>query len=376
MSEKEPVICIIDDSREDREICRRYLQQDSDYRYRFFEAETGEQGLELCRSVRPDCILLDYDLPDITGLELLEALAGSSPTRLVSLPVVMLTGLGDESIALQAMKSGAQDYLVKGEMTAGNLYRAIHNAIERASMRRIVEEQRHNLEMKNQELQAFAYALAHDLKSPLRAIRGFAEIMGEDYNTLLDETGQHYLHVIIKSAVQMNELIDDLLSYTQIEHGPVRFQAVKLSELAQQTLASLAGQIEREQGHVIIQDQLPVIYGDPTLVGQALVNLLDNALKYHSPEQPPVVSLTCQIEGHEAVLCVADKGIGIAPCHHAKIFQIFQRLHGEEEYPGTGIGLAIVKKSVELMRGQLWLESDQGLGTKFYIRLPLYSGGG
>ncbi|HLG77008.1 MAG TPA: response regulator, partial [Ktedonobacteraceae bacterium] len=175
MSEKNPIICIIDDNLEDRALFRGYLLQDTDYHYSIYEEDTGEKGLALCRAVRPDCILLDYNLPDINGLAFLAALVDEAES--VPFAVVMLAGLEEESSALRAVKNGAQDYLVKSEMTPGNLFRSIHSAIERTSIRRIVERQRLDLERKNQETQAFAYALAHDLRAPLRAISSFGQIL-------------------------------------------------------------------------------------------------------------------------------------------------------------------------------------------------------
>ncbi len=366
---KEPKICIIDDNPEDREVFRRYLLQDTDYRYHLFEEDTGEKGLALCQAVQPDCILLDYNLPDIDGLEFLAELSGDS--AFVSFPVVMLTGLDNEAVALQAMKRGAQDFLVKSETTAGNLFRAIHNAIERAGMRRTVEQQRHELVQKNQELQAFAYALAHDLRAPLRSIGSFAQIVQQDYAQVLDADGQHYVQNIVRASVQMDTLIDDLLSYTRIEHRAVRRKPVDLDYVVQQLVDSLAERVTSIQATLTISDHLPTVYGDPTLVNQIFVNLLDNALTYQRPGVPLQVNVGAVVEAGFAIINVTDNGIGIAKKYYERVFTIFQRLHSEEEYPGTGIGLAIVKKSVELLNGHIWIESILDTGTTFYVKLPL-----
>ena len=369
---KEPKICIIDDSPEDRETFRRYLLQDTEYIYHLFEEETGEQGLDLCRSVQPDCILLDYNLPDIDGLEFLSENAGDGD--MVAFPVVMLTGLNDEAVALQAMKRGAQDYLVKSETTAGNLFRAIHNAIERSSLRQILDEQRHALEQKNQELQTFAYALAHDLRAPLRAIGGFAQIIQQDYSYQLDENGQHYVQNIVRASSQMDTLIDDLLSYTRIEHTLMRRQPVDLGYVLQQIVASFKERIATLGASLTIADNMPTLDGDPTLVSQIFINLLDNALTYQRPDVVLAIHVTALVQGKFAVIRVSDNGIGIPKKHFDRIFTIFQRLHSEEEYPGTGIGLAIVKKSVDRLRGQVWIESEEGQGTTFCVKLPLNNG--
>ena len=368
MVAKSPIICIIDDNPEDREIFRRYLLQDSDYQYQFFEEETGEQGLELCRSINPDCILLDYNLPDISGLEFLVELADE--TGLVPYAVVMLTGLDDEAVALQAMKNGAQDYLVKDEMTAGNLLRAIHNAIERTMLRQTLEKQRLDLEKKNQEMQAFAYALAHDLRAPLRAINGFSQIVAEDYSARLDEQGRHYIENIVRSCTQMDRLIEELLQYTRIEHRPIRAKIVELHFLLSQIVASFQERCAEKQATITLAPNIPQIYGDPVLINQIFTNLLDNALTYQRPGVPPQIRVDWQADGHDIIIRVEDNGIGIAPRHYERIFNIFQRLHSDDEYAGTGIGLAIVKKATELMDGRVWVISTPEQGSTFFVKLP------
>ena len=365
---KEHTIFIIDDSPEDRGVLRGHLLNDAQCTYSIFEEETGEKSLELCKSTKPDCILLDYHLPDMNGLEFLAELADEGGS--VQFPVVILTDVSNESIAVQAMQSGAQDYLVKGKITTENLHHAIHNAIERVYMLRTLEAQRHDLEQKNQELQAFAYALAHDLRAPLRAISGFAQIVNQDYQAALDEDGRHYVATIVKACTQMDHLIDDLLKYTRIEHRAVHHQPVALHPLVMQIVDSLSERIAATSASISVLDDLPVVQADRTLISQIFINLLDNALTYHHPTVPPRVTVGCTPTGDAYLICVADNGIGISAENYDRIFHIFQRLHSEEEYSGTGIGLAIVKKSVELLGGQVWVESVVGEGSKFWVKLP------
>jgi signal transduction histidine kinase len=369
MDKQEQTIFIIDDNPEDRSIIRRYLIKDVERIYHIFEGETGEQSLALCQQNRPDCILLDYNLPDMNGVEFLAELADDAGS--VPFPVVILTGVSDESIAIQAMQNGAQDYLVKGNITTENLHRAIQNAIERVYMLRTLEAQRRDLEQKNQELQAFAYALAHDLRAPLRAISGFAQIVKQDYQPSLDENGQHYVDNIVKACSQMDRLIDDLLSYTRIEHGTVLRQPVNLYSLVMQIVDSLSERVTATGASITVPTNLPVVQGDKTLLSQIFINLLDNALIYHLPDEPPQVTVTCTSTAQVNLICVTDKGIGISPKHYDRIFNTFQRLHSNEEYAGTGIGLAIVKKSAELMGGQVWVESTPGQGSTFFVKLPV-----
>jgi light-regulated signal transduction histidine kinase (bacteriophytochrome) len=369
MNKKEQTILIVDASHEDREVLRRHLLQDSECTYAILEEALGEVALELCKKRNPDCILLNYNLPDMNGLEFLAELTDDVGS--VLFPVVVLTGVSHEAIAVKAMKSGAQDYLVKGNITTANLHRAIQNAIERVELLQTVETQRHDLEQKNQELQTFAYALAHDLRAPLRAISSFAEIVEQNYQPSLDENGRHYMDVIVQSCKQMDHLIDDLLSYTRIEHRVARYQPVALQPLVTQIVDSLAGRLATVGSTMSIPEDLPVVYGDSTLISQIFINLLSNALTYRRPEVPLKITITCTVEANSYVISIADNGIGIAAKNYDRIFTIFQRLHSDDEYAGTGIGLAIVKKSAELMGGLVWVESTEGEGSTFRVRLPL-----
>lgn len=364
---KKSTICIIDDNPFDREIFRRYLLQDGEYEYHLFEEETGESGLERCYEVQPDCVLLDYHLPDINGLEFLSALIEHYDS--VPFAVVMLAGMDDDAIAMKAMKKGAQDYLVKDEITAGSLYRSIHQAVERTRMLRTLERQRHNLEQKNEALQAFAYALAHDMRAPLRAINGFAQIILEDYISVLDPNVLHYVEHIVHAGQQMDQFIQDLLQYTRIEHRAPRCRTISLTETIERVLEELDVRIQETQAYLEIAPDFPSVYGDPTLLHQVFVNLLDNALTYTKPEAAPHVMCSWKKVQQYVQIDVVDEGIGIAEKHYEKIFHIFQRLHGEDEYPGTGIGLAIVKKAVEMMDGEVQVQSQAGRGSTFTLKL-------
>jgi light-regulated signal transduction histidine kinase (bacteriophytochrome) len=226
------------------------------------------------------------------------------------------------------------------------------------------------LEAANKELEAFAYSVSHDLRAPLRAINSFAEIIARRHRESLNEEGRHYFDNIVEASSQMGLLIDDLLTYSRLGRRAVRHQPVPLGDLLAQVTENLAGRVAETGAHLSIPDHLPVVYGDWTLLSQVFTNLLDNALTYHRPGVPPRVVVSCQAEAAHIVVRVADNGIGIPPEFHEKVFNVFQRLHNQDDYPGTGIGLAVVKKSAELLGGQVWVESVVGEGSTFCVELP------
>ena len=175
---------------------------------------------------------------------------------------------------------------------------------------------------------------------------------------------------IVDASARMSQLIDDLLAYARLGRTSMRRRPVPLQSLLAQIQKDLAARITETGAHFDLPDDLPVVRGDPTLLSQIFTNLFGNALTYHRPGVPPLVTITWHDSADQVVIGVSDNGIGVPPEHHDKIFNVFQRLHSEDEYPGTGIGLAIVKKSVELLSGRVWVESVVGQGSTFSVQLP------
>jgi len=233
-----------------------------------------------------------------------------------------------------------------------------------------VDERTAQLEAANKELEAFSYSVSHDLRAPLRAISGFAEIIARRHRASLNEEGQHYFDNIVQASEHMGHLIDDLLTYARLGRTGVRRESVSLAGLLNEISKHVQPRLVEMGGSLTIPKDLPTVKGDPTLLSQVFINLLENALKYHQPGVPPEISLASEDEGLSIVVKVSDKGIGIPSEYHEKIFKVFQRLHSDDEYPGTGIGLASVRKSVELLGGRVWVKSQVGKGSTFFVRLP------
>lgn len=221
----------------------------------------------------------------------------------------------------------------------------------------------------NQDLEAFSYSVSHDLRAPLRAISGFTQILLKRHLDALNTEGRHYLDNVALASERMSRLIDELLRYSRLGRRGITIARVDLARIVKQTLDNLGARIQ-STGAQITLGELPMIQSDPTLIEQILTNLVDNALTYHLPDQPPRISIEACATPQGWTLSISDQGIGIPPEFHDKVFAVFQRLHNDEDYPGTGIGLAIVKKAVQHLGGEVQLASTPGVGTTFTIHLP------
>ena len=219
----------------------------------------------------------------------------------------------------------------------------------------------------NRDLEAFSYSVSHDLRAPLRAIRGFADALEEDYGDKLDAQARSYLAQIELGASRMAQLIDDLLAYSRLGRASIVLSKVYLADVVAKAIEQVA-QLDLAP-EVTVAPQICVMAHPQTLV-QAVVNLLTNACKFARADVPAEIFVRAEIRGNAVRLWVEDNGIGIAPEHQERIFQVFERLHGQETYPGTGIGLAIVKRSMQQMHGSAGVESMLGTGSRFWIELP------
>ncbi|MFK7936133.1 MAG: ATP-binding protein, partial [Saprospiraceae bacterium] len=224
------------------------------------------------------------------------------------------------------------------------------------------------LEQSNNELERFAYIASHDLKSPLRNIISFLNLIQRKIRKYEDQDLKEYLRFATDNAKQMNQLIADVLEFSKIQNVEVEKQAVDLNESLILVMQNVQGLMERKQAIVETQS-LPVIQASSIHILQLFQNLVGNGIKYNENPQPQVF-IRHRSEADHYVFSVSDNGIGIEPEFHEKIFQMFKRLHTGEEYSGTGIGLAICKKIIHSLGGDIWLESQPGLGTTFYFTIP------
>jgi len=233
-----------------------------------------------------------------------------------------------------------------------------------------VAERTAELAAQNRELETFAYSVSHDLKAPLRGIDGYSRLLLEEYGPLLDEEGRRFLDNIRLAAAQMYQLIEDLLAYSRFQRRTFSYQQVDLCTLTQAVLAEYAGEIDRRHIRLLTDLQCQDVYVEVEGLAQALRNLGDNAIKFTRDVAEPCIEVGSRLTQDGCLLWVRDNGIGFDMGYQDRIFEIFQRLHRSEDYPGTGIGLALVQKAAQRMGGRAWAESAPGFGATFYFLLP------
>jgi len=230
-----------------------------------------------------------------------------------------------------------------------------------------VAERTNNLQQSLQSLQDVLYHVAHDLRAPLRAMRGFTTLLTAQYAPRLDAQGLDYFRRISEAAVQMDGLIHDLLAYGRLGHTEISLSLVALRPVFDSVLHHLSDQIEQRRAEISLPADLPEVRAHEATLEQVLENLLENALKFVAPGTIPRIRIWSEQESGFVRLYVQDNGIGIEPKYQQRIFGIFERLHSEDVFPGTGIGLAIVAKGMQRMQGKVSVESQRGQGSRFCL---------
>ena len=227
-----------------------------------------------------------------------------------------------------------------------------------------------DLERSNAELKKFAYVASHDLQEPLNQVANYVQLLEMRYQDQLDQDAEEFIDFAVEGVSLMQTLIDDVLAYSKVDLQGIEWQLTDLENSLIQALSNLRGRIA-ENGAEITHDPLPTIVADGTQLMQLFQNLIGNAIKFRKPDQSPKIHIGVQRQEEAWLFSVQDNGIGIDPQFADRIFVIFQRLHTRDEYPGTGMGLAICKKIVECHRGRIWVESELGQGATFYFTIPV-----
>ena len=372
-------ILLVEDNPGDAFLLQKQLEQANIMQFNLIHVDFLQKAIANLEQASFDIILLDLILPDSQGIETFLKIQATNP----HIPIILLSGMNDLKLSIQALQEGAQDYLLKGQTNGELLERAIRYAIER---KQIQERLKQNI----LELEGFNYMVSHDLTNPLASIITSTRLLESQYIEPTS-TEKVYINYILKSCFRMQELIEDLMMLSQLKHNQITIELVDISNIVQQIACQLQQQQPERQVEFMIAPQV-MAQGDPHFLKIALENLLNNSWKYTEKKDNPriefgTLSLPTQnlklkyphaqnfinqerrINSNQPVYFVRDNGAGFDPQEADRLFTPFQRLHNRSQFPGTGIGLAIVQRIIQKHAGQIWFDAEVDRGATFYFIL-------
>jgi two-component system, sensor histidine kinase and response regulator len=346
----------------------------SDLNQHLVLARSGREALRCLLLHDFAVILLDVNMPGMDGFE--TAAFIRQRKRSEHTPIIFMSASSDtDNHMTRGYSLGAVDYIVTPalpEVLKGKVavFVELHKKTDRIrALNAELEKRVEDLTEINQQLERFTYSIAHDLRAPLRAMEGFASMIAEDYGDRIEEEGLELTGRIMRASSRLDRLISDLLEYSRLSRTQVALEHVELDSLVSGLLHDFDHAIREKQAKVRADIPPVKVLAHPHTLTQIVHNLLENALKFHRPGQPVCVRLGIEHISSCVRFYVEDNGIGIDPEHQERIFGIFERLHGGDLFPGTGIGLAIVRKGAERMGCEMGMQSTPGQGSRFWIDL-------
>ena len=329
----------------------------------FFWANSADEALGLALRHNFTLMLLDVQMPEINGFELAKMLKKNRKTK--KTPIIFVTAHRfDVDDILQGYTEGAVDYLFKPlnpQITRAKVNAFIHLEYHRKQIESInLELDRKNKDLKrtNVALEELSYIIAHDLKEPLRTISGLMNVVAKKNQTLLDKKSLEYLNICSDSASKLDQLIQDLLVYAKLGYSNIEKTKIDLGNLINNIKIIMLNKIQENNAIITIKGKLPEIIGNKAQIRQLFQNLIDNAIKYQNPENQPQINIWSNEKKSSWEIYIEDNGIGMDPKFAKKAFGVFERRHKNNEFQGTGIGLAICKKIIENLGGRIWLQSE------------------
>jgi len=390
-------ILVVDDDEADRMAVRRALTK-AGVQMELSEVSDGNDAISALKNAAYDCVFLDYRLPDQDGLTLIQQLRSSE----IKVPLVVLTGQGDEEIAVQLMKAGATDYLSKSRVSSETLAQTLRNAIRvyRAEMQAALasqhlRESHEQLIRKNQELERqrqqiqlqnfklleasrlksqFLATISHELRTPMNAIIGFSQILLRPKFGQLTHQQADMVERVLNNGKHLLMLLNEVLDFSKLEAGRLELkpEIFDVSKVINTTVSEMRSLADAKKLSLLVQIDLlnPLLFNDPVRVKQLLINLLSNAIKF--TDSGSIWVEVKELPANRVAISVRDTGIGIAPKDFTHIFEAFRQVDQSitRKYPGTGLGLAIIDSLVRMMSGKIFLESQLGIGSMFRIELP------
>lgn len=360
-------ILLIEDKLPEAMLVQEILDGDAQTQFKVVHTSRLSEGLERLSQDDIDVILLDLHLPDSQGLNTFTQMINAAP----KLPIVVLSNLSDRAVAVESVRKGAQDYLVKGELSGDLLTRSIRYAIERKQIEETLRQRTKELAKRNEELDAFAHTVAHDLKNPLSLAMGFAEFLWENHQTVSSEDTKELAEKIIHFGRKVDTILDGLLVLTRVRESDVSIEPLDMSTIVKETLERLQWMIEEKEAQVIPPETWPEALGYASWIEEVWFNYISNALKYGG--EHPKVELGAEVDRQTVRFWVRDDGPGISMEDQERIFTPFERL-GKTQAKGHGLGLSIVQRIVTRLNGQAGVDSCPGEGSCFYFTLPKANG--
>jgi len=364
-----PRILIVDDEAAQMHALRDTLR---DHGYETVGFTGGEPALAALREAKFELLLTDLMMPGMDGIALLQAAREMQPDLLG----IIMTGEGTITTAVEAMKVGAFDYILKPFKLSAILpvlARALamrQLRIENAELERRLKERATELEIANKELEAFTFSVSHDLRSPLKTIEKYTAMIQKQLDGKLDELGEHLFKIVRNSSQRMATLVDEMLAFSKLGREPMSVSMIDMTMLANEAWAEV--RVDSPDGAPDFRlATLPSALGDYSLLRQVWINLLSNAVKYSAKIDEPLIEVSARSGETEVVYRVSDNGAGFDMRHYDKLFEVFHRLHSERDFPGTGVGLAIVQRVVTRHGGRVWAKGEVNAGAEFFFSLPV-----